>query len=274
MAEVACGAQDMSPERPLILLLGAEEARYGEFSMLPAEPARTHVALSVGGAPLSASRLAKGRADIPNEDAALALDEGQKTLLAVADSHFGHTASHFLLERLREILGAGRTLPADPASLVELLASCLGGDRPDGDESESTLLVAVVDRQRGRGLGVAFGDSSLFVVSLEDPPRRVSPQNRAYVSPFDAGSFAPGRGSLFEFAFRPGDLVVAFTDGVDECHYRSPDTSVGPRHLHGLYIRTCGEADLFADALVRLALQGVDGSPGGEDNIALAVTKA
>ncbi len=257
-----------------MLLVGADETEYGAFAVQPREPGRTHVALSVGGAPLSASRLAKGRADFPNEDAVLALDRGSGTLLAVADSHFGHLASHVLLERLREVVGDGADLPASPSALVELLAACLGGDRPEGDESETTLLVAVVDRDRGRGLGLSFGDSSLYVVSLEDPPRRVSPRNRAYVSPFDPGSFAPGRGSLFEFAFRTGDLIAAFTDGVDECHYRSPDTSVGARHIHGLFIRTCGEADLFTEALVRLALQGVDGSPGGEDNIALAVTKA
>lgn len=257
-----------------VLLLGADEARYGAFARLPEEPARTHVVLSVGSQPLSASRLAKGRADIPNEDAVLAVDQGTRTLLAVADSHFGHLASHVLLERLAERLGGGAELPFSAASLVELLASCVGGDRPGEDESETTLLVAVVDREQGQGIGVSFGDSSLFVVSLEDPPRRVSPRNRAYVSPYDPGSFAPGRGSLFDWSFRPGDLVVAFTDGVDECHYRSPETSVGARHLHGLFIRTCGEPDLFSDALVRLALGGVEGSPGGEDNIALAVTRA
>ncbi|MDA0935454.1 MAG: SpoIIE family protein phosphatase [Planctomycetota bacterium] len=260
-------------QRSTLLLLGTAEARYGAFTAVPDAPARTHAALSVGSAPLSVSRLAKGRADIPNEDAVLAVDQGVRTLLAVADSHFGHLASHVLLERLRERVDGMPDLPFAPASLVELLASCVGGERPEDDESETTLTAAVIDRSAGRGLGVTFGDSSLFVVSLEEPPRRVSPRNRAYVSPFDAGSFAPGRGALFEFPFRPGDLVVAFTDGVDECHYRNPETSIGARHLHGLFIRTCGETDLFVDALMRLALGGVDGSPGGEDNIALAVTR-
>ncbi len=264
----------MTARPSTMLLLGADETEYGAFTVQPQEPSRTHVALSVGAVPLSASRLAKGSADFPNEDAVLAVDRGAWTLMAVADSHFGHRASQVLLERMRDALAADAALPATPSALVELLAACLGGDRPEGDESETTLLVAVADRARARGLGLSFGDSSLYVVSLEEPPRRVSPRNRAYVSPHDPGSFAPGRGSLFEFTFRTGDLLVAFTDGVDECHYRSPDTSIGPRHLHGLFIRTCGEADLFTEALVRLALQGVDGSPGGEDNIALAVTKA
>ena len=34
-------------------------------------------------------------------------------------------------------------------------------------------------------------------------------------------------------AWRP--YTFAFTDGVDECHYRSPDTSIGLRHLQGLF---------------------------------------
>ena len=63
-------------------------------------------------------------------------------------------------------------------------------------------------------------------------------------------------------------------DGIDQCHYRQPETSVTPRHLRSLLAETGPEPSRYAQALVELALRGVDGNPGGQDNIALVVTRA
>ena len=93
-----------------------------------------------------------------------------------------------------------------------------------------------------------------------------------YVSLAQAHSLRRERAERFEFAFGAGELVVGFTDGVDECHYRQPRTSIGPRHLQDLLIVSSGDPAAYASALAGLALAGVDGNPGGEDNLAIVVS--
>ena len=71
----------------------------------------------------------------------------------------------------------------------------------------------------------------------------------------------------------PGDLVVAFTDGVDECHYGKPESSVRIDHVAELF-GVVSSVEVFVEALGALALSGVDGHPGGQDNLAIAATEA
>jgi hypothetical protein len=67
--------------------------------------------------------------------------------------------------------------------------------------------------------------------------------------------------------------VAAFTDGVDECHYGHPKTSIRPHHLRALLAELGPAPEPFARRLLALALCGVDGHPGGEDNAAVAVAR-
>ena len=95
-----------------------------------------------------------------------------------------------------------------------------------------------------------------------------------YVTPWDRESLNPRRGHEFEFAIPPDGVAVAFTDGIDECCYEHPDRSVLPGDLWGLLDETGGavEVELYVRDLAELALAGVDGNPGGQDNLAIAAT--
>jgi hypothetical protein len=136
----------------------------------------------------------------------------------------------------------------------------------------------VYDRGSRRGFGVSFGDSSFAVLGpagvrladLERPMRFASPARPASLDPDDGGE-------AFAFAAAPGELLIAFTDGIDGCHYNHPETSVTPAILADLFAGTPArgaDPEHYARALIELALAGVDGHPGGQDNIALIVAPA
>ena len=87
--------------------------------------------------------------------------------------------------------------------------------------------------------------------------------------------------SPFDFAAEPGDVLLAYTDGIDECHYQHPETSITAAMMAAMKAEVMAEmttAEGTRDAegignytrqLVELALAGVDGNPGGQDNIAI-----
>jgi hypothetical protein len=126
----------------------------------------------------------------------------------------------------------------------------------------------VHNRRSGEGFGISFGDSSLVRIDA-DGATFLNLRRAQYLVPGPA--IDPNDGLTFSFQARPGALLVAFTDGVDECHYRSPATSIGPHHLEALFDRTEAQPHPFAEGLMSMALSGVDGHPGGQDNIALIV---
>ncbi|MBU0553872.1 SpoIIE family protein phosphatase [Myxococcota bacterium] len=222
------------------------------------------VLISPGADPLSPARRYK-RA--PNEDALLYRREGRRALLVIADAHFGLGASHQLIARWHQRPG----IPATPEALALALAELPElGLAHDG--SESTLLVVVYDFEARAGFGQSFGDSSLFIVRGPRLAQRVSPQNGVFLDPSDPARFDEGQ--PFEFTTRPDQLLLAFTDGIDECCYRAPSRSIGPRHLTALYAQHGPAPQIYARALLRLALNGVEGHPGGQDNIALIALRA
>ena len=57
------------------------------------------------------------------------------------------------------------------------------------------------------------------------------------------------------------------SDGVLECCYRDPARSVQLSHLAQLWRESPREE--FVSNVIGLALKGVDGHPGGQDNIAV-----
>lgn len=260
----------MTAER--LLLLGLDHTDYGVAYAASQASGRTAAAISVGG---DYVRIRKGDVDVPNEDGCLAIDDGELTLLVVADGHHGHWASHGLLEALHgtavphdlmallaAIQRVGQTLPADRSGLPEGLLT-----------ARSTLLAAVIDRRRHRIFGASFGDSSIFRLSNGKVVERLNRKDENYVSPWSPGSLDPRLAFEVSLAIDPGDLVVAFTDGVDECHYGRPEISVGPEQLKSLQAHSA-EPHTFAQALADLALAGVGGHRGGQDNIAVVVARA
>ena len=248
------------------LLLGEEHPTHGQFWCRALGAGRTECAISAGRAPTAESAAAKFD---PNEDAVLAMDDDDGVLLAVADAHHGRQSSHDLLRILAERLSPD--LP-NLHELSEAVAGIEGTDPAAATLSETTLTVVVYGRSSRRGFGLSFGDSSVVVVGGDEEPRRLTEKRNTFVTPARPESLDRNRAAPFRFVGAPGRLLVAFTDGVDECCYRKPELSIRRAHLAALFDLHGADADAYARALTRMALLGVDGNPGGEDNLALAVT--
>ena len=159
-------------------LFGRDHGRYADRVVEALPGARTACALSVGADPRSPSARFKGDPLQPNEDAVLALDDGRRVLLAVADSHFGAEASHLLIAHLA-------ALPAVPAAVDGLLAWLDAGARPElgPDPSASTMAVAVLDRPSGQGYGLSIGDSTCALLSPEAGFVRLGAPSPIFVHP-------------------------------------------------------------------------------------------
>ena len=257
---------EAEPVESAILLLGQDHATWGDFTLERSASGLSTCAISVGADPRSPSMSSKADRTLPNEDALFCLEDGPLVLLAVADAHFGIEASHTLMQQI-----ASSTIEVPQA--FDALAELVGGlpALQTAGESSSTLLVAILDREQGTGFGLSFGDSSLVAVSSEGA-RHLNVRRPHYIHLRGPGPIDPGDAHAFNFFVQPGSLLLAFTDGINECHYRTPGTSIGTQHLEDLFARTGPQPERFARELIQLALAGVDGNPGGEDNIALIVS--
>jgi tyrosyl-DNA phosphodiesterase 2 len=240
-----------------LLMLGKDHIAYGKIEQHSLGHAVAGI--SVGATPNTPSMAAKANKSQPNEDGLLISKEGTRYMLAVADGHFGIQTSHALLNRLSK-----RNIPASRELLHHAV---LGLEEPNlmlG--AGSTLLVAVVDTANGDGFGVSVGDCTLALLSNG---------NFTNYSEADNGYFyfnnppGPDDWHRFDFALGPDDLLILHTDGINECHYRSPETSIQPAHILELWERTKPDSAAFSKLLMKLALQGLMGQPGGQDNIAL-----
>ena len=236
--------------------------------------AGTACAISVGNVS-ALSR--KGGTTVPNEDCLYAYDDGRRVIHVVADGHHGHEASHDLVED-----EYGPDL--DPLEAIEVAyhlhqkkaaeASDAASHPLSPSSSRTTLLIACLDREAGRLQGVSIGDSALFVGSLADGVKRVVDPTQRYAAPWDYDSLAVPASSQFNVPVATGHWIVSCTDGVTECQYGKPETSIQAGHLETLMIRASGDTDRFVDELATLALKGVDGNPGGEDNFAILASLA
>jgi serine/threonine protein phosphatase PrpC len=265
------------------LELGRDHAEYGRYT-LGRLSGRTVWAISVGASPDSPSLGAKGDERYPNEDGLLVLEDGDRVLLAVADAHFGREAGHELLE---ELAGKLPPVPAGADELAALVRELARRDSAADYASETTLLIAVYERAARRGFGLSFGDSSfaslgqgghrLPIGSSSGHPSSGGTRPRGgsfYVSPARPGSLNPAVADTFHFEAAPGDLLLAYTDGIDECHYREPETSVTPQIMAELWREAGSQPEAYVRRLVELALAGIDGHPGGQDNLAVVATQA
>jgi hypothetical protein len=252
------------------LELGRDHTEYGRYA-LGRVSERILWAISVGTSPDSPSLRAKGDPRFPNEDGLLAAEAGDRALLAVADAHFGREASHDLLVDLAERLPP---IPARPDELADLVRGLAQRDPVPDYASETTLLIAVYDRAAREGFGLSFGDSTFAIVGGAGVQQPVGPPGAYYASPARPGSLNPEWADTFEFTGKPGDLLLAYTDGIDECHYGKPETSVTPQIMAELWRETGNEPTTFVRRLVELALAGVGGHPGGQDNLAVVAALA
>ncbi len=234
-----------------ILQLGRDAHVYGELKVW--STLNGACAISVGGDPESPSMRFKRT---KNEDGLLWDDAPTRTLV-VADAHFGDRASKVFLQALDE------AMPTAPLDFVGLET-----DFAEEDASGSALTLLRFDPTTGKGWGLNYGDCTAAVLSAAGY-RKLNTPDTVYLR---AGEPPPAPAS-FDFEVAPGGLLVAFTDGVDECHYRQPETSIRPHHIEAIYARVGADPRAFAAALGQLALSGVEGNPGGQDNIAIVVAQ-
>ena len=198
----------------------------------------------------------KGSREFPNEDAALLLVDERRALLAVADGHHGWETSHYLLEALEGGI---------PLSLGQLSLALADVTWPEPlPMGGSTLAVACLDRAKSEVFGLSFGDSSVIKLNTQRSQLMNLPNEDYLRPPFPV---ATELATAFRFLLNEGEGLIVATDGILECCYRDPSRSVQLHHVSQLWQESARES--FVPDLVGLALKGVDGHPGGQDNIAV-----
>jgi hypothetical protein len=256
------------PRLGRLLLLGKNYDVYGAIGSTNVGT-EAAAGISVGSDLDSPSKQWKYDHTVDNEDGLCVIAAPDWIGMAVADAHYGPESSHMLLERLHAIWAKVR--PTDIDHLGQMIEFLRQGD-PAQTESETTFLAAIYDRSSRKGFGISFGDSTFAITGRNRVPVALNEHDSRFVNAGRRGSLR--HGSPFEFEAKSGDLLLAFTDGVDGCHYRRPETSVQPEHIHDIAVGTSMDPLETVNEVVTLALKGVDGSPGGQDNIAMIAALA
>ena len=256
------------PRLGRLLLLGEDYGTYGAVGVTRVG-SQAAAAISVGSSPDSPSLKFKADPNVLNEDALCVMEAGNWSAYCVADAHYGPESSHMLIQRLHQMLNKIR--PTDPGHLSQMIEFLRQGD-PAMTESETTLLVVIYDRQKRSGFGVSFGDSSFVIVGPGHTASARNAKDNRYVSTRGRSSLRGG--AEFSFTANPGDMLLTFTDGIDECNYRSPATSIHAHHIEAAVQQSNGDTLDATNRIVAMALAGVDGNPGGEDNIAIIAANA
>jgi len=237
----------------VVHLRGVDHVVYGELALVSAGP--IVAAMSVGADEGSPSLRFKG--DVPNEDALSGRDSGQFARLIVADAHFGRSASEMLVD-------AVHLAPYDVADPPLFIPEAVL------DESATSFTSVWLDREVRQAEVHWFGDSLAVRLRRGHGATLLTDDDHRFVTP---STFDWDEAKHSVVALEAGDVLVAFTDGVNECHYRQPATSITLDHVYDLFDRA-GTLTEFVQTLGDLALEGVDGNPGGQDNIAIVAVTA
>lgn len=246
------------------LQLGKDHPVYGKLDLCQLNSNIT-CAISVGADKDSPSLIFKGDKTSTNEDAVFAAMIDDRVVMAVADSHFGQWASHSIITGIAHY---SRQV-TDLASIYRIFP-LMGDDSTDwNNHSETTLVIVSVNRLTGEGFGVSFGDSSAVLVNQQEVSR-LNHKNSRFVSLNKTVIMDSASAEEFTFNVKTGELLLLFTDGVDECHYGKPDTSVNEQDILNLFQQTPENVTQYVTRLGNLALKGINGNPGGQDNIAIA----
>ncbi|MBK5268360.1 MAG: protein phosphatase 2C domain-containing protein [Acidimicrobiia bacterium] len=231
-------------------LWGSDHTELGEITVTDMRPS--------GAIAISRGKFRKGYPYLdPNEDAVLVATDGTSWLLAVADGHNGFDAARAAMTAVQTSATAtlagtepeaaiALAITAAHAAIVEAAVN-VDAERAS---SATTLVVAMVTADR---VTVAsFGDSMVMVIR----DRKLRAVNRR--SPFLDASTDPTDVQITQFMLRPGDMLLATTDGLT-------DFLVSPQVL----ARALSKSDppgVVARQAVELAFAG-----GAGDNVAVAV---
>ena len=256
------------PQLGRLLLLGREHGTWGAIASTEVGSLAA-ASVSVGATPNSPSAQFKYDPQVSNEDAGCVTSHLEWTGLAVADAHYGPEASHMFVERLHNIWRKIR--PTDLDHLAQMIEFLRQGDAAI-TESETTLLVVIYERTSRTGFGISFGDSTFAIAGPNRSATAINARDDRFVSARRRSSLR--HGSAFKFDAAPGELLLAFTDGVDGCHYRNPATSVQVSDIDRIAKRADYDPHKTVRTLTEVALAGVRGNPGGEDNIVALAAKA
>ena len=260
----------MVPSPRSALRLGCDYIEFGEYSAGRLSDCSAW-AISVGADKYAPSAWAKGEQEFPNEDALLVVEQDDFALLAVADAHFGRQPSHVLLN---ELAACVEPIPRTMEDLTTVIGR-MADREPEQDPAAATsLLVVVYNRGSRAGFGISFADSTFALVGSSGHRTPLAEYSSQFVHLCMPASLHPSGADQFAFTAEPDDLLVAYTDGINECHYHEPETSVTPREMEKAYSRVGADPEAYLRAIVELALKGVAGNPGGEDNIAAVAVKA
>ena len=250
-----------TPELGRLLVLGRDHQSWGAVASTTVG-SLAGAAISVGSDPASPSTQFKYDPDVANEDAGCLISSQDWVGMAVADAHYGPESSHLIIERLHNMWGKIR--PTDLNHLAQMVEFLRQGE-PAVTESETTLLAVAYDRASRTGFGISFGDSTFAIAGPHRPAEPINPLDHRFVSTVHRESLR--HGAAFKFQAGPGELLLAFTDGIDGCHYRNPETSVRTSDIDRIAKEAGYEPHSTVRTLTELALAGVRGNPGGEDNI-------
>ncbi len=247
------------------MLLGRDHRLFGAIATEQGSSGEVAAAICAGGVPDPRFFRSKGDPAFPNEDACCFVDDGRRLLLAIADAHFGRSASEALIEAV-----ATAQPPADRAAFLALLAD-LDRLAPGAETASSTtLIVAVLDRSTREAMAVSFGDSSLLRITAAGATRAI-PRGARFVAP--GGALGEPEGTL-AWRLEPHEVVVLHSDGVDEAF--GPAGGVMPKDVARLCALCGGEPVLLARAIAAAALEGPKDDPsvdGGRDNLAVLVAR-
>jgi len=199
-----------------------------------------------------------------NEDALLAAVHDDTILLAVADAHFGDWASHQLIAGLAE---QSHNI-SDLASIYKVLDNLHEMYSDSTITSETTLIVVSFNKKTRFCEGVSIGDSTAMIINSAQA-KRINMKSHNYASPNYSANMYEAISDEFSFQLSDHNCLVLFTDGVDECHYGHPETSVGDEDILTVYKKYSNDSMKFTSQLTQLALTGVNNNPGGQDNIAI-----
>jgi len=128
-------------------LYGRDHTTLGEYEVVEVTPN-----LAIG---ISMGRFPKAYPSTdPNEDAVMAATDGEITIMAVADGHFGHDASHRVIEAIE---GSLSSLANEPEAALDALLATAESAVANVSRARTALTVCVVG-ETGLAIGT-YGDT-------------------------------------------------------------------------------------------------------------------